>query len=77
MKIKVRQEYRYSDPISVNIDGLCNHSDYRIEVEECDYYATPDSMGQTEKKNIMVCNKCSSYKDEYADTWEGVQAWPL
>ncbi len=75
MNINVISVTSYLEPISITVDGECNHALVDIEQEEFD---TPNPHGQDliNTEAILVCRKCKAWRSDYEDEWHGVTVLP-
>lgn len=81
MKIQVNTGFSLEQPISVVVDGLCNHYDTSFEAETQDNYNEAHEFTHTSEYLVETCNKCKSYRTVFNDyppnEWQGIQVMPL
>ena len=67
-------------PISVIVDGECNHADTYPEQIDCGglvHDRVGDLDWQDDWQSAEVCQKCQAYRFDYDDEWFGVTDMPM
>jgi len=64
-------------PISVIVDGECNHADTYPEKIDCGQPNPITCDYDDDWQSAEVCQKCQAYRFDYDDEWFGITDMPM